>query len=262
MPHWEVDLNIYGPITVRGEVHLREPKGFRLPEPFQSEIVIRSQHSGVQIATTAHASTIQNARKVSLVFIGYMLDTLTLHIDLPIFLNYTSIRTVRGDNYTERRIITELEWHEAFCEARLLAMSEPVFLRALGWYRKGLYTEDSLDSFLAFWNSIEIVVAKYHPDNDEAKKGSKSQMWECFKQIWGECGKWPEIAGQTKWIDNNYDARLAVAHGTQPITVESVEDIIGKLPVIRKVAHAFLLTWRETQLRIEIPPEMHQQIGY
>jgi len=257
LPHWEIDLNIYGPITVRGVVHLREPKGFRLPEPFQSEIVIRPFNSGVQITATAHASTLQNARKVSLVFIGYMLDTLTLQVNLPIFMNYTSVYQGRGENYTERRIVTEAEWHDAFSESRLLAQSKPTFLRALGWYRKGLYTEDSLDSFLAFWNSIEIVAGKYHPDNEASKKGSKSQVWECFKKIWGECENWPVIAGQTEWIDENYDVRIAVAHGTQKITVEAVENVISKLPIIRDVAYSFLSKWKETQLNLQIPLEMH-----
>jgi hypothetical protein len=55
-------------------------------------------------------------------------------------------------------------------------------LRGLGWYRKGLYTEDPFDKFLAFWNAIEIVAAYYQSefvpsiDRERAKKGSKSQI--------------------------------------------------------------------------------------
>jgi hypothetical protein len=83
-------------------------------------------------------------------------------------------------------------------------------LRGLGWYRKGLYTEDPFDKFLAFWNAIEIVAAAYYQsefvpsiDRERAKKGSKSQIWECFKALWGPCEQWPNIAGDDKWFDEN-----------------------------------------------------------
>jgi hypothetical protein len=35
---------------------------------------------------------------------------------------------------------------------------------------KGLVTEDILDSFLACWNTIEIIAGKYHANDAEAKK--------------------------------------------------------------------------------------------
>ena len=262
LANWEVDLNVYAPITVKGSVHLREPKGFSLSNPFQSEVRIKATSVGVQVTATAYASNVQNALKVTQVFIGYMLDTLTLTIDLPLFLSYTPAKINRGENFSERRIITEQEWHDAFQEARLLSIAKPSFLRALGWYRKGLYTEDILDSFLAYWNAIEIVASKYHPDNEEAKNGSKSQVWECFKLIWGECEQWPTIPGQTDWIDHNYASRIAVAHGTQPISIESFENIIHKIPVIRLIAYQFLSTWRASQLNPQVPPEFQAQYGY
>ncbi len=262
LPTWEVDLDVYGPVTVKRVFQLNEPKGFSLPEPFQSDIRIKSGSSGIHITATAYASNIQNARKVTLVFIGQMLDTLNLVVNLPIYLSYAPVYPTRSENFSERRLITEDEWHEAFHQSRLLALVEPTFLRSLGWYRKGLCTEDILDSFLAYWNAIEIVASKYHPDNDEAKKGTKSQIWECFKQIWGECLNWPVIAGQENWIDNNYSSRIAIAHGTEPITVDSVEETILKLPIISEVAYKFLSTWRQKQLNPKVPPDLQHQFGY
>ena len=41
LPTWEVDLNVYGPVSVQASVHLREPKGFSLPDPFQSDVRIK-----------------------------------------------------------------------------------------------------------------------------------------------------------------------------------------------------------------------------
>jgi hypothetical protein len=159
-------------------------------------------------------------------------------------------------------LVILFEWHEAFREARLLALTEPTFLRSLGWYRKGLYSDDALDSFLAHWNAIEIVATKYHPNNEAAQRGSKSQIWESLKLIWGDCAGWPNIPGQTLWIDENYETRNTIAHGTGPITVESVEGVIQKIPMIRAVAHQFLYDWRQTQLNPTVPPELRNQFGY
>lgn len=255
MHNWEVDLNIQGPITVRGSVHLNRPKGYNSPDPFRSDVRIRSARSGVKITATARASSIQHAKKVTLVFIGSMLDALALHINLPLYLSYAPSQGFRENTYNEKRILTSEDWHNAFDEARSLAQHEPIFLRALGWYRKGLYTEDVLDSFLAYWNAIEIVAGKYHPDTKEAEKGSKSQIWECFKRIWGEDDEWPVIPGQNQWIDNNYETRIAIAHGTQSITLDFIEQTIIKIPIIREVSYQFLNTWRSKELIPRVPPE-------
>lgn len=262
LPTWEVDLTIHGPIAVKERNHLIEPKGFSLPIPFQSDIRIRTVNTGVQATVTAYASNKGTARKVSLFFMGQMLDILALKVNLPLFLSYSSQLINRAENYSERRIITLDEWHEAFYDARLLALSETTFIRALGWYRKGLYTEDPFDSFLAFWNSIEIVAGKYHPDNERAKNGSKSQIWECFKAIWGECQNWPLIPGQDKWIDNNYETRISIAHGTEPVSIDKVEKVIDLIPVIHDVAYLFLTTWKNDQLRPQIPEGQLAQFGY
>jgi hypothetical protein len=204
----------------------------------------------------------QNARKVTLVFIGSMLDALALQLNLPLYLSYVPSQGFRGNTYNEKRILTDQDWHNAFYEARLLSLAEPTFLRALGWYRKGLYTDDVLDSFLAYWNAIEIVGGKYHPDTEEAKKGSKSQIWECFKRIWGECDKWPVIPGQDGWIDINYDNRIAIAHGTQAITLDFIEQTIMKIPIICEVSYQFLETWRKKELNPQVPPDLKHQLGY
>lgn len=262
LANWEVDLNVNGPLTVRGVIRLREPKGFSLPNPFQSDVHIKPANTGVQITATAYASNIENARKVTLVFIGVMLDALTLRLDLPLYLSYAPTQGVHRNIYSEKRVLVEQDWHDAFYEARLLSLAEPTFLRALGWYRKGLCTDDALDSFLAYWNAIEIVAGKYHPDNEEARRGSKSQIWECFKQVWGECDHWPVIPGQGQWIDDNYNNRIAIAHGTQAINLDFIEQTILRLPIIREVSHLFLDTWRENALDPRVPPEQQHQFGY
>ncbi len=197
------------------------------------------------MSVTAFASNPDFARKAALLFIGQMLDTLSLRINLPLFLNFTENITPRKYNENIKRIIEKQEWLKAFKEARLLNEHELTFLRALGWYRKGLHTEDPYDKFLAYWNSIEITAAKYHPRTNRTKSGTKNQIWECFNTLWGECANWPIISCNTNWIDENNDIRKGIAHGVTPITVEHVIEIIEKLEQLEQISYRFLSGWRE-----------------
>lgn len=262
-PTWEVDLFIDSPITVKNFIRLNEPKSFQLQDVFYSDIALRSAGFGIEATVTAFATIGYLARKAAVFFFGQMLDALAIEINLPMQLNLHERRfNRRNETHPERRIVEEEEWRSAFREARLLALSQPTFLRALGWYRKGLSTEDTFDRFLAFWNSIEIVAGKYHPDTERAKNGSKSQMWECFKVLWGECDQWPVITGDESWIDKNYDIRKNIAHGIASIDVRSVEEVIEKLDAIEQVSRKFLIEWRSKQLNPQVPQELDWLFGY
>ena len=262
-PIWEVTLFVSGPITVTQRLNLNEPKGFRLQDPFYSDIAIERVNFGIEATVTAYASTKQLAYKAALLFFGQMLDALAIQVDQPVYLSLYKRRSNFDEVYNTRRRIEREEWRNAFREARLLALSETTFLRALSWYRKGLYTEDPFDKFLAFWNSIEIVAGKYHPPIPEDRSnGSKSQIWESFKALWGECEKWPVIGGNTDWIDNNFDIRTEIAHGTKPIEIEAVEAVLDKLDTIKQVAYVFLKEWREIKLNPQIPSELQDLFLY
>ncbi|MCF6277756.1 MAG: hypothetical protein L3J16_03275 [Anaerolineales bacterium] len=232
---WEIDVFVNGPITVKGVVYLTEAKGFRIDDPFYSDIQIRSLgNAGVRATVTAFASSRELARKAALHFFAQTVDVLVLYTRLPLRLSlYENYSTRSSVRFNERRIVLRDEWRWAFREARMLAFSQPTFLRAIGWYRKGLIAEDPFDKFLAFWNSIEIVAGKYHPKNERSNKGSKSQIWECFKVLWSEhVDKWPIISGQTKWIDENYDIRKNIAHGVFTIDIQSIDDVAGQLNLL------------------------------
>jgi Apea-like HEPN len=138
----------------------------------------------------------------------------------------------------------------AFHKADHLAKARPSFLRSLGWYRKGLTTDDPLDKFLAFWNAIEIVASRYYRhiptiDKEQAKKGTKSQVWECFKALWGSCEDWPVIPRLNKWIDESYAVRVDVAHGVAFIDIHRVTAVAERLPAIEEVCYHFLGGWRK-----------------
>jgi hypothetical protein len=160
-------------------------------------------------------------------------------------LNYTEDIAPTKYNENVKRIIEKIEWLKGFKEARLLNKFEPTFLRALGWYRKGLHTEDPYDKFLAYWNAIEITASKYHPRTERTKNGTKNQIWECFNTLWGDLSDWPIISGNQNWIDANNDIRRKIAHGVAPITVDSIEEIIEKLEKLEQVSYRFLSGWRE-----------------
>jgi hypothetical protein len=210
-PTWEVDLYVEGPVALRHRFRTRQQKGFRPGNPFYSDIEISGIPSGGLRATVpARAPNKHLAREAAVFFFGRMLDALSFRMNCPLYLSLVESERLRNAHIREpeRRIIEPREIEAAFREADELAGVEAPFLRGLGWYRKGLYTEDPFDRFLAFWIAIELVAAAYYQaefvpsiDQERAKNGSKNQIWACFKAVWGPCQQWPNIAGEDKWID-------------------------------------------------------------
>jgi hypothetical protein len=250
MTFWEVDLYVYGPVTVRERMTTTQQKGFHISDPFYSDIEIQKIPSGIKATVTARAPNQGTAYKAALFFFGGMVDALTLSINRPMYLSFTERARTAAQNHDVRRIIEKGQFENAFREAHYLEINDPAFLRSLGWYRKGLTTDDPLDKFLAFWNAIEIVAAKHYRsipsiDHERASRGSKNQVWACFEALWGSCDVWPVITGQANWIDESYEFRNGVAHGVAPINVHKVEEIAERLPVIEKVSFNFLSGWRD-----------------
>jgi len=251
LPTWEVKLSVFGPIKTRGPHEFKIFKAFRYNDPFYSDIGIETSISGVDASVTSFASTSALAHKAALFFFGQMLDSLALLIREPLFLSFTKTRPIRNENHTVRRLVEEAEWITSFKESRGLNEYEPSFLRALGWYRKALYTEDPFDKFLAFWNSIEVTTSKYHTRDEKTKKGSINQIWQCFETLWGDCKDWPIILGDKKWINMNHEIRKDIAHGVKPVTVKSVENILDKLEGLEEVAYSFLTGWKEKKIPVD-----------
>lgn len=256
---WEVDLFVDGPVTtLPHRFRTSQQKGFRPENPFYSDIEISSIPSGGLRATvTARAPNEQLAFEAAVVFFGRMLDVLAFKVDLPLFLSLTDQGPRDGRaRHNSRRIIERPEIEDAFQKADDLGLTQPPFLRSLGWYRKGLYTEDPLDKFLAFWNAIEIVAAGYYRtvesiDHKRAKKGVKNQIWGCFLALWGPCEQWPDMPSDHGWIDDNYKIRKNIAHGTVPVGIETIALVVGKLDMIQQVAHRFLQGWRDAFLHAD-----------
>jgi hypothetical protein len=259
MPIWEVVLYVDGPVTVRHRVITTQQKGFRIDDPFYSDIEIMGIPTGLKATVTARAPDHVVAYKAAVFFFGHMLDALTLFVNRPMYLSLTERERSNAQRHDVRRIIEREQFKSAFSAAHQLAQASPSFLRGLGWYRKGLTTDDPLDRFLAFWNSIENVASKYYRfvpaiDKERAKNGIISQVWECFKALWGPCEDWPIIPGQTNWIDQSYAVRVGVAHGTAPIDIHKVVEVAERLPTIEQVSYRFLAGWRERFLGLDRHP--------
>ncbi|PGY09140.1 methylamine utilization protein MauJ [Bacillus sp. AFS031507] len=249
MAIWEVELFIYGPVKVSNVEKFKTQKGTNF-NPFFSDIEIKNFDEGLNFKVTAFAPTSELANNAAMVFVGQMLDCLVLDIKVPIplFLSFDGKKVNFSRNSNVKRFISKGEFKRAFVESLNLLNGEPSFLKAYGWYRKGLYTEDPFDKFLAFYNTIEVVATNYHPKNEASKKGSKSQIWECFKLLWGNCDQWPLIIkDQINWIDDNYNTRVGIAHGLANVNVEEVGKVINMSETIQKVAFMFLRDWKSKQ---------------
>lgn len=257
---WQVDLYVDGPISIHRRLVTTQQKGFRVDDPFYSDVEIQPIPSGLRVTLTARARGGELAYKAAVFFFGRLLDVLTLTINRPMYLSLGDGERIHGVRHDVRRLIDPQEILGAFSEAHQLATTRPSFLRALGWYRKALCGDDPFDKFLAFWNAIETVAGKYYRDipaidKARAKNGSKSQIWESFKALWGAPDEWPVIPNQSKWIDENHKIRIDIAHGVTTVDVHTVAEVVGKLKTIEHVAYAFLLDWRNNLLYINQQPE-------
>jgi len=257
MPIWEVDLFVEGPVSVRNRIRMEQQKGFRVHDPFYSDILIEPRPTtGFRATITARANDRDAALQAAVVFFGQMLDALTFAVNQPMAVSLGERDRGPRQRHDVRRVLEQLEIENAFTEAQFLRSGSPSFLRGLGWYRKGMFTEDPFDAYLALWNAIELVASRYYRyvptiDHERAKHGSKSQIWECFKALWGECDEWPIITGNRNWIDASYDIRNDVAHGRKDVTVEHVAHVANELSEIANVAHRFLADWRDRFLELD-----------
>lgn len=242
MRTYDVELTVFGKVITRKAVDFNTDKELDVGNVFRSNIVIKPHQQGVRISSTVFTSNQDRAYKVALLFIGKMLDVLALKVNTSVFISNIDIRNLIDKNIV-RAIIDEEEFKQCFEISRTLNLEHTAFLRALNWYRKGLYTDDPFDKFLAFWNSISVVAGKYHTPNDRTRNGIINQIWNCFETLWGNnVEEWPNI-NNDRWINHHNEIRNNIAHGVIPVEVEYVEDVISRLENVQSVAYKFLREW-------------------
>lgn len=248
MRTYNVELAVFGQVTAATVSSFKTEKELDLGNIFRSDVTIKPTQQGLRISSTVWTANQDRAYKVALLFIGRMLDVLAIKINTPLYVINNDLRNITDKNIV-RAIVTQEEFRDCFELSRFLNLNEPAFLRALNWYRKGLYTEDPFDKFLAFWNSISVVSSKYHTPNDRTRAGIINQIWNCFETLWGtNTQDWININGDDRWINDNNNIRTNIAHGLIPVEIQYVEDVITRLDNVQRVANRFLLEWASRQL--------------
>jgi hypothetical protein len=252
MRTWEVTLLVKGAIKVERQIKFGTEKELQLGNIFRSDITIGNFKNGIKITSTVYTENINNAYKIASLFIGKMLDVLTIRLDIPLIAEEDLGITITDENRV-KAIIGKREFKECFELSRDLNLNETAYLRALSWFRKGLNSNDPFDKFLAFWNAISVVSGKYHTRNNRTAGGIINQIWDCFITLWGDdCNNWNIIDGDNRWINNRNDIRNNIAHGVIPVEVNYVEDVISKIDDVQKIANTFIKEWGNNQLNRRI----------
>ncbi len=57
------------------------------------------------------------------------------------------------------------------------------------------------------------------------------------------------------WIDDNHNIRNTIAHGTETVSIETVNNVSTKIDVLQSVAQSFLKDWRQQKLQLETTSE-------
>lgn len=231
---YEVQFYIDGPIKFENNINFQTTKELDLGRVFDSEINIRTTQRGNVINATVFTNDIDRAQKVATLFIGKMLDVLSVitncKLDISLFEN-------RQITHNIRTIVNVNEIQQAFELARVLNLDpeRSKMLRAYSWYRKGLNSENTLDKFLAFWNSISVVSDAFCEENERTRNGIINKIWNCFIQVWGQCPNWPIINGNENWVNVHNAIRNQIAHGGVTVDIEYVNNILDKITDLEKV---------------------------
>lgn len=229
---WEVDFDVFGPISIANEITFRQEKGFDQHQ-FYSDISLRKSPFGIKATITAYADNISIAETVAYVYFGRMRDVLSLENDIPIQLYKHEGAFANQKNFVSRRLLKKSDIISAFKMARRFELEQPKLLRAIGWYSKGKISQNTFDKFLAYWNVIEILGKEFHTHTDRTQNGIKNQIYQCFIDFLGEIETW---GLPTNWIDTMYDKRNEIVHGGEDTTIESINIVFELVPLLEQTA--------------------------
>lgn len=241
---YSVELLIYGKVAIKRSIDFSTEKELYLGNVFRSDVSIKPHRQGLLISSTVYTADQDRAHKVALLFIGKMLDVLSIRTNLPLYVSLNDYSQNENGN-SVRAVINREEFIHCFRVARDLNLNENKLLRSFSWYRKGLYTDDPFDKFLAFWNAISVIADGYCNDNDRTRQGIINKIWDCFLTLWGDCANWEHIDGDQRWVNDNNEIRNKIAHGGVTVDVQYVEDVISKLSTVQRVAYKFLQQWSD-----------------
>lgn len=237
---WEVDIDIIGPVAISGDISFKQEKGFD-QDQFYSDIKLNNSQIGIISTVTAYADNSEIAKTAAFVFFGRMVDILIIDNDIPLILQTHESQLRHTEKSSTRRTLTKEDFVAAFNVARRLELEHPILLKAIGWYSKGKVSNNTLDSFLAYWNVIEITATQYHTQTDRTENGAINMIYQCFLDYFGEENLW---GVHDRWINEMHTKRSRIAHGAEEATVEAINDVSNLIPTLalisRKLIYAVL----------------------
>ena len=221
---WNVELKVGGAIKVERSFSMQQAKGFDPVDQFYSDVLIKNGRNGLTAQIPAYAPNSEIAYKAALYFFGNMIDVLCFKTDIPLYLYYYDAMNTHNVEYTTKRILNKRIFEDSFRIAREFSMDEAksAVMRALGWYRKGLISDDPIDKFLSFWNVIESLGAKFHTETDRTRNGAINQIYQCFLDYIGREESW---GLGDRWINNMHELRSQLAHGGRTIDINTIEEV-------------------------------------
>ncbi len=240
---WEVELAISGAVTVGERVlHILAEKGEA--NPFTTTISLSKVSQGVRCILIARAFTQENANDAAVYFVGQALDVLSLRLNTPLYLNLFK-PDYRQSSVHVRRIVTKREWQQAFHLGRQYSLYRRYFSRAISWYRKGLVSEDPIDRVIAFWSALEALGSVFYRNNQRTQQGIINQVCDCFDQLWGSVEQWKAIPNNPNVVNEFHNYRNGFSHGFMRVDIETIRDIVVRLPIYQDLVYAFLSDWEQ-----------------
>lgn len=243
MSEWAVKLAVSGPVAVKRNLSVSVEKGFN--NPFLTTVNIRPAKHGVKVEIIARANDQIEANDAAVFFIGQMIDRLSFQLNLPLSVSLNGEQFQSGLSENVHRILTRDEIIDAFTVSRDYGLRRGVLMRSLGWYRKGISSQDPIDKFIAFWCSLEGFGSESHRRNERTALGSINQILDCFNQVWGEPENWKVIPNEAGKINEFGHIRNGISHGFMPVSIETIRTINLALPVIQQLSFEFLKDWQE-----------------
>lgn len=241
--NWEVELLISSKCKIDKKMSFLAEKGDY--DPFFSKVNIDNYYNSLSITIQAIADSEEDAIDAGFYFIGQALNYLSWKTQSPFELYKHLEQTQLNKRTTAKQILDKELWEQAFRFGRNAHISKPKLAMSLGWYRKSLNSQDSIDSFLSKWLVIETLFNKVElnpslveeKSNDSSINKSKGEIFYQIKQ---------QILNLN--IDFNFDRlyeikkrRNDIAHGSFAINdIDTIKEIIQMNNEIEPLAYKLL----------------------
>lgn len=82
IPVWDVQISVFGPVSIEQTFELNVRKDLEHPEAFYSNVRVQHSENGFDAIVTAFAPNSELAESAAVLWFGRMLDFLTLKLDL------------------------------------------------------------------------------------------------------------------------------------------------------------------------------------